>query len=548
MSLNPRDGTTWAYMAIMIGYSGDWERGVALMQRTMDLNRHHPGWYNNIVFAYHYRKGEYEAALLAAKKINMPEYHWMHLMTAAASAMLGREEEARTAVESLRKYSPMFLDLKNVREDIEIWDPGKNDVERFMQGLQKAGLQYGSADAAAPQAAATASGARIDKDSGAVRADEGFWVAVLPFKSVGAVPELAALADGLSEEIVAGLSRFSYLRVMTRSSTTRYANQAADQQTLKKELGARYVMEGSLRLVASKLRVAVQLVDTISGAHLWAHTYERAFAAEEIFALQDDLVPRIVSTLADQYGVLPRSMTEVVRNKDEASVTPHEAVLRAFSYFERISLEEHLRAKRSLERAVMQAPDQADCWAMLSMMFRGEYVYGFNVQPDSLERALTAARRAVQFAPTNHLAYFALASTLFFQKDHLAFRVAAKRCIELNPMDGSTTAYLGFLIAASGEWDYGIALVESGVRLNPNYPGWYNIGIFANAYHKGQYQDALDAALAINLPGSFHSSRGAGRGPWAARVSRAGSSIVARIARDPPGLRECRSSGIREVL
>jgi TolB-like protein len=341
-------------------------------------------------------------------------------------------------------------------------------------------------------------------DSGPSRAAEGFWVAVLPFKSAGGSAELAGLADGMSEEIIAGLSRFSYLRVITRSSTMRYANQATDQQTVKTELGARYVMEGTLRQSGSKLRIAVQLVDTTSGAHLWAQTYDRAFVAEEIFALQDDIVPCIVSTVADQYGVLPRSMSEAVRNKDEALVTAHEAVLRAFSYFERITSEEHARAKRTLERAVQQSPDQADCWAMLSMMYRGEYVYGFNAQPDSLPRALAAARRAVEMAPTNHLAYFALAATLFFQRDRLAFRVAAKRCIELNPMDGSTAAYLGFLLAAAGNWDYGTGLVESALRLNPHYPHWYNIGIFINAYHKGKYKEALNAALGINLPGSFH--------------------------------------------
>ena len=145
MSLNPRDGTTLAYMSIMIAFSGDWERGVAVAQRAIELNRHHPGWYHLVLFHHHYRKGEYETALQTAKKINMPEFHWMQLMTAAACGMLERHEEARTAIESLRKHNPTFLDLKNVREDIAIWDPDKDEVEKFLLGLQKAGLKYGSA-------------------------------------------------------------------------------------------------------------------------------------------------------------------------------------------------------------------------------------------------------------------------------------------------------------------------------------------------------------------------------------------------------------------
>jgi hypothetical protein len=97
------------------------------------------------------RKGEYEAALQSAKKIHMPEFHWMQLMTAAACGMLGQHEEARTAIESLRKYNPTFLALENVREDIGMWDPDKAEVEKFLQGLQKAGLKYGSPDSAATE-------------------------------------------------------------------------------------------------------------------------------------------------------------------------------------------------------------------------------------------------------------------------------------------------------------------------------------------------------------------------------------------------------------
>ncbi|HEY1658805.1 MAG TPA: hypothetical protein VGG14_10695, partial [Candidatus Sulfotelmatobacter sp.] len=153
IALNPRDGTTLAYVGIMMAYSGDWERGVALVQRAKDLNRHHPGWYHNAAFAHHYRKGEYEAALLAAKKINMPEYHWMQVAIAACCGMLGRDEEARAAIESLRKSNPTFLELENVREELARWDPNKDEVEHFMQGLLKAGLKYGAKHGAADSAA-----------------------------------------------------------------------------------------------------------------------------------------------------------------------------------------------------------------------------------------------------------------------------------------------------------------------------------------------------------------------------------------------------------
>jgi eukaryotic-like serine/threonine-protein kinase len=163
-------------------------------------------------------------------------------------------------------------------------------------------------------------------DSGSARADEGFWVAVLPFKYTGGNAELKALAEGLTEDIVTGLSRFSYLRVIAQSSTTKYSSESGDVRSIGKELGARYVMEGSLRQAGSRLRLTVQLVDTTSGAHLWAETFDRAFASEGIFELQDDLVPRIVSTVAETHGVLPYSMSQTLRNR---GFTPRLRILQA---------------------------------------------------------------------------------------------------------------------------------------------------------------------------------------------------------------------------
>ena len=164
---------------------------------------------------------------------------------------------------------------------------------------------------------------------------------MLPFKYTGSNQDLKALSDGLTEEVITGLSRFSYLRVIARGSTAKYSSESGDVRAIGKELGARYVMEGSLRQAGNKLRLAVQLADSVSGAHVWAETYERAFTPESLFEVQDDLVSRIVSTVADQYGVLPRSMSEVLRSKSVDALTPHEAVLRTFSYFTRITPEEH---------------------------------------------------------------------------------------------------------------------------------------------------------------------------------------------------------------
>jgi TolB-like protein/tetratricopeptide (TPR) repeat protein/predicted Ser/Thr protein kinase len=347
----------------------------------------------------------------------------------------------------------------------------------------------------------SAAGAAVSPDSGAARAEEGFWVAVLPFKYKGPDAGLEALAEGITEEIITGLSRFSYLRVIARSSTERYASESGDVRAIGKGLGARYVMEGSLRQAGSRLRVSVQLVDAVSGAHLWAETYERTFSLDAVFELQDDIVPRVVSTVADIQGVLPRNMTEALRSQDPEKLTPYEALLRSFGHHQRLTATEHFMARAALERAVQQPPDRGDCWAMLSWLYREEYTHGFNPRPDPLGRALTAARRAVDAAPTNHLAHAALAAALFFYRDIGAFRVAAERALSLNSMDGLTSAYLGFQIAYSGDWERGCALAERAIQLNPNHPGWYWFPLILNAYRLRDYRGSRDLVLKVNMPG-----------------------------------------------
>jgi adenylate cyclase len=180
-------------------------------------------------------------------------------------------------------------------------------------------------------------------------------------------------------------------------------------------------------------------------------------------------------------------------------------VLRGFSYAERVSPEEHAIARDALERAVQVAPSYAYAWAMLSMLNTTEYEMGFNPKPEPLERALQAARRAVELDSAGHRGYQALAIVLFCRKEIQAFRSAAEKAIALNPMDGCNIALLGAYIAYAGEWERGCSLVDQALRLNPNHPGWYWFPLVFNSYRKRDYQGALNFALKINLPG-FHST------------------------------------------
>jgi len=489
MALNPLNSDALGIMGLQIVHTGEFERGAAIVRRAMELNANHAGWMHFAPLWEHFHKGEYEQALERANRVDVPGNFWPYVVMAAACGHLGRRADAEAAVRDLLALDPEFG--AHVRSNVESWHFASGLMDPILEGLRKAGLEIRDEEPASSSSAAPLA-------SSETRADEGFWVAVLPFKSSGTAKELKSLAEGLSEDIVMGLSRFSYLRVIARGSTLRFANQTTDLRTVGKELGARYVMEGSLRQAGTKLRLAVQLVDATTGAHLWAENYERELSSENIFELQDDLVPRIVSTVADWYGVLPHSMSETVHLKPPDKLSPYEALLRSFGYFENIAPEEHAIVRSSLERAVAQEPGNADGWAMLSMIFGEEHRFGFNVEPDSLGRSLDAARKAVAIAHANHFAWLALAQALFFRKEFDPFRDAAERAIALNPMDGSTVEYLGHLIAFSGNWERGCELAKRARQLNPNHPSWYWAVPFLDAYRKGDYLGARPFLLKGN--------------------------------------------------
>ncbi len=297
VALNQMDGSTAAFMGLLIAYSGEWERGCFLAERALELNPNLPGMFHYTAWHDAYRKEDYRRALELALKLNTPGSFYQHAVLTMCYAQLGEMDSAHKSLRAMLALKPDYgqvarqLHGKWIQPDL---------VERLMDGLRKAGLEIAEEDESGDVPA-------VHQASGEHRADEGFWVAVLPFKATGGDENLNALADGLSEDIVTGLSRFSYIRVMARGSAT---------------TGARYLMEGSLRRAGKRLRVAVQLVDTDSGAHLWAEAYDRDFDPDDLFALQDDLVPRIVSTCADHFGVLARAISEAVRGKPVAEMTP----------------------------------------------------------------------------------------------------------------------------------------------------------------------------------------------------------------------------------
>ncbi|MGH9603202.1 MAG: hypothetical protein ACRD24_12530, partial [Terriglobales bacterium] len=444
---------------MLIAYGGEWERGVEITRGAMALNPHHPGWYHFTLFWDHFRKHEYEEALETTKRINMPEVFWTYVVTAAVCGRLGRREEARAALDALRNLFPDYR--QNLRANLELWILDADFVEQVMQGLAEAEALAGSEIATirrqqeAQRSDSSSGFARpAVADSGSMQAGaQSFWITVLPFRGQSGDATLEALGDGLTEDITTGLSRFPYLSVISRQSTLRYKERTGDVRAMCEELGARYVLEGSIRKVGKTARVSVQLLDATTGTHLWAETYDRNLEAADILAAQDEISDRVVATVADSYGILVRSLIANLQGRADAELNTSEWMLRYFDYMQHITPHRQAALRDGLERALEQDAGQANVWACLCTLYVHEYCFGFNPRPEALDRALAAARRAVEADRTSQLGYQVLAQSHFFRRELAPFRAAAERAMELNPRDSNTVAVMGLMIEHTGEFE-----------------------------------------------------------------------------------------------
>jgi adenylate cyclase len=329
-------------------------------------------------------------------------------------------------------------------------------------------------------------------------------IAVLPFENLSRHPDQEYFSDGLTDEIITELSRFKDLFVIARNSTLRYKGQPVDVRQLRTELGAHYVLEGSVQRVGDSLRVTAQLLDARDGTHLWAETYDRELSAGNVFAVQDEITGQVVATIAGISGVISRARFAEIKEKPTDRLDAYEWVLKAAAY-EKLYYylaPQHEEIRDGLERAVESDPGYADAWAWLSLIYTREHKYDYSGRPNPLDHALEAARRAISLDPSSQRARDALAKAYFFRRELDAFLAEAERTIALNPNDAWTLATLGNLLVNVAD-ERGISFVRKAVALDPFHPTWFYFGIALHHCDRGEFEEALPAARKIDTTGDF---------------------------------------------
>ena len=314
-------------------------------------------------------------------------------------------------------------------------------------------------------------------------------IAVLPFANFGGDPEQEYFADGITEDLITELSRFQEIRVIARNSVMAYKNSPVRVQEVGRDLGVRYVLEGSVRKAGARVRITAQLIDSATGHHLWAERFDRELA--DIFEVQDEVTSRIVATLA---GKLAESERRRARSGQTENLEAYDCVLRGRELWERFTPEANREARRLYENAIELDPDYARAYASLAWTYLVEHTERWAGPDDQpLERALEYARQGVRVNRASHSNHLALGQVCLSMGLHDEALEALETAIALNPNDADGYAFLARALSFGGQPEQGIDLIEKAQRLNPTAPRWYAWNLGMALYIARRYDDAVTA-------------------------------------------------------
>jgi TolB-like protein len=321
-------------------------------------------------------------------------------------------------------------------------------------------------------------------------------IVVLPFETLGGSDSL--FGDGITVEIVTALSRFRELHLIGRSTAFHHRGERNFAQ-LRGELGADYVLSGSVRRAEERVRVHAELASAVSGDLLWANVYERDLSVQAISLLsEDEIAGQVVATIAQPHGVIARPELAAAQHKAPDRLDSYDCLLLFYEYATNRSPEGHAKVREALETETRETPEVASLWAALSFVHTDTWRFAYNPaegREHARDLAFEAARKAVKLDPLHALGYHALFLACFARHDLTGFRAAADRCLELNPNDSDVLADYGLHVILSDEWTVGMLLLKMALSLNPEPPDWYWFPFFLWHFDRGEFDAALDMAL-----------------------------------------------------
>ncbi len=314
-------------------------------------------------------------------------------------------------------------------------------------------------------------------------------IAVLPFANLSGDPDQEYFADGLTEDILTALTRFSQLTVIARNSTFVYKGRAVSIADIARDLHVRYVLEGSVRRSGERVRITAQLIDAATSAHLWAERYDRA--ATEIFALQDEITERIVTTLVSN---IERSIIEQARRKPPGLLDAYELFLQGRQQRDMSRRDGMVAAEALFAQSAALDPNFAPAHAEIAYI---QYVHvTWRTDPArrdaQLRKGFASARRALALDATLPLANRALGNLHLRAREHTDAVAWAQRAVALNPGEAESYAWLANILSYVGRSDEALAQLDHARRLDPLHPPLWDFYIGRALVHVGRYDEALN--------------------------------------------------------
>jgi TolB-like protein len=320
-------------------------------------------------------------------------------------------------------------------------------------------------------------------------------IAVLPFQNMSGDPDQEYFADGLTEDIITGLSRQPWFFVIARNSSFAYKGEAVDVRNVASELGVRYVLEGSVRRSANRVRVTGQLIDATLGNHLWADRYDRELA--DIFDVQDEITNSVIGSVGPQILVAEAAR---VRRKPPQSIDAWDLVMQALPHMWRMIPDEHRRAQVLLQQAIELDAGYAHAHALLGWT----YISMFNLDTrtpigEFTDKALDAGARGVALDDQEPWGHLVLGLGHARRRRPEQALAHLTRSVELSPSFALGHAGLGYALACGGQPERGLKSLEQAHRLSPRDPF---LAIYAPTvrymafFALGRYEEAVEVCRA----------------------------------------------------
>jgi TolB-like protein/predicted Zn-dependent protease len=323
-------------------------------------------------------------------------------------------------------------------------------------------------------------------------------IAVLPFENIGNDPTWNRFATGVTEDIVTDLSHSKDLFVVARNSTEVYKGKPTDVRQVGRDLGVRYVLEGSIQPSGHRIRVTAQLVDAKTGGHVWSNSYNRP--ATDLFDVQSDVTGKIAGTLTGYEGAVAEAERSLIRRKPPSDLTAYETYLLGMEAKHTVTKEGLDEGERLLRKALEIDPQLARAYVGLAYVYEYRIDFGLGTVAENLAKLMDSARNAVRLDPNDGETQLVLGHAFAYHgmPDQALDQFAKAEA--LAPHNADLLILIAWFLPQFGQPDRAVELAEKALQLNPNYPYWYNQGLRYAYFFDRQFDKSVKYTKLVTDP------------------------------------------------